>query len=98
MHKTLGLIAAAAMVAIAAPAHAESVFVQFGDLNLTSNHGRKALDRRIDAAARQVCGVGELVTGSRLPDPAIALCYRTAKATASDRIAMLLDGNTQKGG
>lgn len=34
----------------------ESVTVGFGDLNLANPAGREALDRRIDSAARQICG------------------------------------------
>lgn len=34
----------------------ESVTIGFGDLNLANPAGREALDRRIDGAARQICG------------------------------------------
>jgi UrcA family protein len=48
--------AAAATLASPAVAQAESVTIGYGDLNLTSQAGRAALDQRIDGAARQLCG------------------------------------------
>jgi UrcA family protein len=47
------------LVAAGAPAAAEtgaSVAVPYADLNLTSEAGRAALDRRLARAATQVCG------------------------------------------
>lgn len=59
----LAVAAAAAGLATvslgASPAFAgqlESVEVQYQDLNLANSAGRATLDRRIAAAARQVCG------------------------------------------
>ena len=51
-------LAAAAAATLAAPAVAQgdSVTIGYGDLNLTSQAGRTALDQRIDGAARQLCG------------------------------------------
>jgi len=48
--------AAAATLATPALARADSVTIDYGDLNLTSQAGRAALDQRIDGAARQLCG------------------------------------------
>lgn len=60
------ILAAAALVAglinvtvAAAPAIAQtpaSIAVSYGDLNLNSDAGRTVLDRRIAAAATQLCG------------------------------------------
>jgi UrcA family protein len=51
-------LAAVATAALATPAVAQtsSVTIGYGDLNLASPAGRAVLDRRIDGAARQVCG------------------------------------------
>lgn len=59
MFRSTFLALAAAMVAaVATPAAAQtdSVTIGYGDLNLASQAGRAALDRRIDGAARTVCG------------------------------------------
>ena len=57
------LITAGAIKAV--PAHAEPVtatqtyvsYVQTSDLNLSSQDGQRALDRRLAQAAREVCGI-----------------------------------------
>ena len=51
-------LAAVAAVAVATPAaaQADSVTIGYGDLNLASQSGRQALNRRIDGAADQLCG------------------------------------------
>ncbi len=45
-------------VAHAAPAGAPSVAVHHGDLNLANEADRNTLQRRLIAAAREVCGTG----------------------------------------
>ena len=48
--------AAAAFTAGPAAARTGSVTIGYGDLNLASQAGREALNRRIDGAADQLCG------------------------------------------
>lgn len=52
------LVLPALALAIAAPAVAQSTTVEvaYGDLDLTKDAGRDALDRRLNRAARQLCG------------------------------------------
>jgi len=52
----LALAAAAAAATTPAVAQTNSVTIGYGDLNLASQAGRNVLDRRIDGAARQLCG------------------------------------------
>mgnify|MGYP002778661700 FL=1 len=54
----LRIVLTAAALACAAPALAEpvSVSVPYGDLDLTKEAGRKALDARLGRAVRKVCG------------------------------------------
>jgi UrcA family protein len=60
MIKTL-VLAAAAFAAV--PAFAQdaktSILVPFGDLNLASAEGSAALDARVKAASRKICGVAQ---------------------------------------
>ena len=62
--KTILILAAAAsaVAGLAVPVQAETAFgsrtvVSFTELDLTSEAGVRALDRRIGAAARQACGI-----------------------------------------
>jgi UrcA family protein len=89
---------ALALVAVA-PAHAKwesterSKSVLTADLNLTSFEGRKLLDRRIIAAARFVCGVGD---DRNLRAIAVAgSCYRKAMAEARDQVAAAIRARGQ---
>ena len=51
-----GLATAAFAAAPAAAGELDAVQVQYQDLNLSHASGRATLDRRISAAARQLCG------------------------------------------
>ena len=53
------LIAAGlAALSIAHPANASTRTVSYADLDLSTAHGRAALDARVRGAARQVCEIG----------------------------------------
>ena len=55
---TAGLIKAVPALAETAPAqHTYVSYVKTADLNLASEGGQRALDRRLAQAAREVCGV-----------------------------------------
>lgn len=91
------IIAAAALAAtIPAAASAESRMVRHDDLNLSTPAGMAVLDRRIDAAARNVCGVtngrvsvAEMVRGRS--------CMAQAKANAAEQVAVIAR-ETARGG
>lgn len=90
-------IAALSGVLIAAqPASAESVEVQFEDLDLTTPQGRKELDRRIDRAAEQVCGARETTVGTRLRSSETIECIRQARRQTRASMAKLIE--TRKAG
>ena len=75
MIRATGICAAAATLALAAalPAQAtasetKQVSVSYSDLDLSTEDGRVALERRIEQAAQEMCGMdGRLTTGSRMP-------------------------------
>ena len=83
------LIALAASLAMltAIPASAETVTVEHRDLNLSSAEGQAALDQRIDRAARQVCGLDDARTATRLAPLKDKKCYRQAKAEVKKQVA-----------
>ncbi len=91
------VICGLALAALSAPLSAESRMVRFDDLNLAKPAGLEQLERRIDAAARRVCGVtaarqaglGEFIRSRQ--------CVAQAKANAARQLAAL-DAPETRGG
>ena len=76
---TAGAIKAAP--ALAEPASADATYVSYvqtSDLNLSSQSGQRALDRRLAQAAREVCGI---------PSEADLVGQNKARACRADAIA-----------
>ena len=69
----LTLIGTASLAHAAAPASTDSVVVRFDDLNLGTQAGLQALYRRIQNAARSVCGSPD-VLGSHIASEAWKDC------------------------
>ena len=91
MKTSLVLIAATALALPVVPAMAQnaSISVPYADLDLSSPEGRATLDKRIDAAARKVCGVGEIRTGSRLNSSAARKCAASVDRQVRAQIAKM---------
>ncbi len=84
--------AAAAIGLVASPAFAgvekaPTTSVSYADLNLESVEGQKALDARIDSAARKICQVDRVRTGTRLISAESRSCYDKARASAKKQVA-----------
>ena len=80
-------------------ASANSIEVRYDDLNLGSVSGQKALERRIESAARDVCEVDAQRTGSRIVPADVKKCHAAARASAKQQMAILVDRETAlKGG
>ena len=86
---TVALAALCALPALAANVETQQRGVQYKDLDLSTEAGRKELDRRLDAAAREVCGMDENHVGSRLAPTESRECYREARDRLDERIAAL---------
>ncbi len=70
------------------PLRAQRV-VAYGDLNLASSTGREALQRRIEAAARQVCGTTSFRNAGGLRTAAVnRRCIDEASAEALSAMAV----------
>jgi len=98
MIKTTSIAAAAAALVFtglsfgaATPAFAKDVTVRYADLDLTTAEGQKQLDRRLDTAARDVCGYDDVTTGSRLRSPEAIECYDKARAQFSAHVAAAVE-------
>lgn len=77
-----GLAAAlAASTIFASPAFAAegdttTVAVRYSDLDLSTQEGQQALERRLDNAAEQVCGIDRRTSGLRVQSTDAMRCYR----------------------
>lgn len=91
-----GTLAAAAMTLAATGVSAQDVQtraagVSHADLDLSTAEGVRELDRRIDSAAREVCGYGEGELGSRIPSRETRQCYRDAKRQLDRQFAQIVE-------
>ena len=91
MKRPLIALAAISAIAAATPALAEEIRVSHHDLNLTTTDGQQTLDRRVDRAAKRVCGYNELRSGSRFVTPSMRSCFAKAKAGANSQVAAIVD-------
>ncbi len=95
--------AIASATLVAAPASAKpatetnSVSVSIKDLDLSSDEGRQELDRRIENAAKQACGMNEHEVGTRITSREARRCVRDAKRNLDDHFADLIS-DQQRGG
>jgi UrcA family protein len=90
-------LSAGAVPALAADEQGQSVEVQYSDLDLTTPAGAKELDRRLHEAAREVCGMSNMTSGSRLRSDSAGACYRDALKQLQTRFAGLVGKKPDKG-
>lgn len=92
---TIGLSANPSFAAVEQPAN--SLAITFHDLDLATTAGQKKLERRIVQAAKQVCGVDQSVTGTRVPSASVMSCYRQALRDARTRVAEAIEHRRSAG-
>jgi UrcA family protein len=99
IQSTILALAAAtlAVPAIAADDAGSAVSVRYNDLNLASKAGQEELDRRLERAARSVCGLDAIRTGTRLRSAEARRCYREARATLDKQFASLVSNDARGG-
>ena len=86
----LGAVMTAALVAL--PASAETAQIHYSDLNLASEAGQRAFEKRVEQPARKVCGMNALHTGTRTATPSMRRCFADAKDSARQQLAAVIDG------
>ncbi len=91
------ILMAAASLAAASPALAADFVVPHKDLDLSTAKGQKALEQRIDTAARKYCGMDSIRTGSRARARGTIDCYQSARSAAREQFAALV-AKSQLGG
>lgn len=101
--KTLVLTAAITGLAFApAPAFANTAplpteTVSTAGLDLNTAEGQRMLDERIERAAREVCQVNYVRTGSRIRSTSARECVAKARASAQRQMATIA-ANQRRGG
>ena len=101
--KTFALAAATlGLVATTTPAFAErnearTAHVSIADINLETPQGQKVLDQRINRAAKDVCRVTDIRTGTRLRSPEVRDCYDKARASAKQQVATIMEDQRRGG-
>lgn len=91
------LAGAAIAPATAAPVARTTMTIQTADLDLDTPAGQRTLDRRIQAAARQVCRSGSAKTGTRIMDFQAKNCLAKARADAQQQLAALMNAERRGG-
>ena len=92
------LIALSAIAVLATtPVAARDLSVNYNDLNLRSDKGQKELQRRIDVAAREYCGIDSRRVGTRVRSNGMRACYHDARNAARQEMDALIARN-QLGG
>lgn len=101
MFKTTLTAAAFGLALAASPAMAgddkPSTTIEFKDLNLSTAEGQAILDKRIDMAARAMCKVDQVTTGTRVRSADRVACYKAAKKSAKQQVAALVEQERRGG-
>lgn len=93
----IGLAGAAFSPALAGTTDGMTIKVPTADINLATAEGQKTLDKRIEKAVRNVCGVTTPSTGSRILSEQARDCLAKARADVKQQLAVL-NTDEQRGG
>ena len=99
------IAAAAALALSGTAAHAGSTAkatqkaqaVQIADLDLSTGEGRAELKTRLNQAAREVCGMADKTTGSRVASKEARKCLRETQDRMMTQFAHLLEDESRGG-
>jgi len=92
-----GLIGTALSPAYAVEPERMTVKIEVADINLNTPEGQRALDRRIEAAARMVCQANSPATGTRIMNNDARACITKARSEVRQHAAKLAR-DQQRGG
>jgi len=91
------LISAPVLADEADGADAPKMSVEYSDLDLTTEKGQSALERRVLAAARKVCRTGYVATGTRVISPEQKHCLDEATTSAKRQVAAIIEAANRGG-
>jgi UrcA family protein len=93
------IAAAIGAMSIAQPAAAAtSVAVEYHDLDLTTKQGQQELDKRLLRAAKQVCKVHGVQTGSIVQSSVDQDCVKQALAQSREQVVAQIQKEKAAGG
>ena len=101
--KTLAIATAAvglvftATPALAGPAELPRQEVSIAGIDLATPEGQRMLDQRIERAARQVCQVDTIRTGTRIRSHAAQTCLAKARVSAQQQVASIMEDQRRGG-
>lgn len=101
--KTLAIAAASlglaftATPALAGPAELPTQKVSIAGIDLATPEGQAMLDQRIERAAREVCGVDEVRTGTLIRSNESTECLAKARASAQQQVASIVEDQRRGG-
>ena len=81
----------------AQPVLAETAAITYDDLDLTTAEGKAELDRRVDKAAKDICGYSELMVGSRIVPAEARKCYKDALKQIKKSVAAIVNNKAAGG-
>ena len=93
---TIGL-AFTASPAFAGPADLPTESVSTAGLDLNTAEGQRMLDERIERAAREVCQVDYVRTGTRIRSTEARKCVAKARASAQRQMATIAESQRRGG-
>lgn len=83
--------------ALADPQGRAAQNVSITGLDLNTAEGQRMLEQRVNRAAREVCRVDHIVTGTRIHSHAARECAAKARASARQQVAAIIE-NQRRGG
>ena len=93
---SLGLVFTASP-ALAGPAELPTQHVSIAGLDLATPEGQRMLDQRINRAAREVCQVDNIPTGTLIRSQAAQECLTKARASAQQQVAAIVEDQRRGG-
>ena len=101
--KTLAIAAASigltlsASPAMAGPDELPKQHVSIAGLDLDTAEGQEMLDARINRAAREVCQIDRIPTGTRIRSQVAQECVAKARASAQRQVAAIMEDQRRGG-
>ncbi len=89
MKTRYAIVAALGALLAGQAAYAETAAITYDDLDLSTAEGKAELDRRVDKAAKDICGYSELKVGSRIVPAEARKCYKDALKQIKKSVAVV---------
>lgn len=81
----------------AQPVLAETAAITFDDLDLKTAEGKAELDRRVEKAAKEICGYNEAAIGSRMASREAQMCMKDTQKQIKKSVAAIVNNKAAGG-